>query len=166
MFYFPDPFNKPYPCAVLICHVDDFMLTYNDNFPFDELLKAFKWGHHQHAEVGKEFTYKGKEFALVEENGQHLLKVIQKTFIESMQKGQLPNGIDKTQKLTNLDWPEFRSITGCLQWLSSQTRLDVASTVSLMNHGGDTTYDHLRTLYKSLEFLKLQTWGSSFTQFH
>jgi hypothetical protein len=72
-----------------------------------------------------------------------------------MQKGKLPRGIDKTQKLTNLDWPEFRSITGCLQWLSSQTRLDVASTVSLMNHGSDTTYDHLGTLYKALEFLKL-----------
>ena len=155
MFYFPDPYNKPYPCAVLICHVDDFMLTYNDNFPFDELLKAFKWGHHQHAEVGKEFTYKGKEFALIQENGQYLLKVTQKGFIESMQKGKLPRGTDKTQKLTNLDWPEFRSITGCLQWLSSQTRLDVASTVSLMNHGSDTTYDHLGTLYKALEFLKL-----------
>ena len=82
MFYFPDPYNKPYPCAVLICHVDDFMLTYNDNFPFDELLKAFKWGHHQHAEVGKEFTYKGKEFALIQENGQYLLKVTQKVLLK------------------------------------------------------------------------------------
>eukprot|EP00435_Cladocopium_sp_Y103_P065211 s670_g27.t1 len=154
MFYFPDPLNKPYPCAVLICHVDDFLMTYNDNFPFEKLLSAFKWGNHQHAEVGKEFTYKGKEFALVQENGQYLLKVTQKAFIESMQKGKLPRGIDKSQKLSNADWPEFRSITGCMQWLSSQTRLDVASTVSLMNHGSETTYEHLGTLYKSLEVLK------------
>ena len=154
MFYFPDPFNKPFPCAVLICHVDDFLMTYNENFPFNELLNAFKWGSHQHAEVGKEFTYKGKEFALIQGEGKYVLKITQRAFIESMQKGKLPKGIDKSQKLSNLDWPEFRSITGCMQWLSSQSRLDIASTVSLMNHGSDATYEHLGTLYKSLEFLK------------
>ena len=56
LFYYPYPFNPPYPCAILVCHVDDFLMTYNQNFPFEELLKSFKWGSHQHAEVGKSFT--------------------------------------------------------------------------------------------------------------
>lgn len=83
-----------------------------------------------------------------------MLKITQKGFIESMSLGKIPKGVDKNKKLSSTDWPEFRSITGCLQWLSSQTRLDVASTVSLMNHGGDTTYGHLENLYKARKFLK------------
>ena len=52
------------------------------------------------------------------------------------------------------DWPGFRSLSGCLQWLAGQCRLDIASTVSLSNAGNDVTYGNLQGLYEALQFVK------------
>ena len=52
------------------------------------------------------------------------------------------------------DWPGFRSLSGCLQWLAGQCRLDIASTVSLSNAGSDVTYGNLQGLYEALQFVK------------
>ena len=52
------------------------------------------------------------------------------------------------------DWPGFRSLSGCLQWLAGQCRLDIASTVSLSNAGNDVTYGNLQGLYEAQQFVK------------
>ena len=57
-------------------------------------------------------------------------------------------------KISDEHWPEFRSVSGCLQWLAGQCRLDLASAVSLSNRGSETTYADLDALNQTLDFAK------------
>ena len=49
---------------------------------------------------------------------------------------------------------EFRSIAGCLQWISGQTRPELAAVNSLANHGSKTTLADLRDLYQAVDFAR------------
>ena len=154
MFYYPDPLNPPAPSAVLICYVDDFLITFNDSFPFDQFLNAFKWGAEQVLEIGKPLIFKGKELHLERTGDIQTLRIVQETFIESLESGHIGSRYKKTDVLAAHHWPEFRSISGCLQWLSGQSRLDIASAISLSNRGQETTYADLDCLYQQLEHVK------------
>ena len=81
--------------------------------------------------------------------------VTQEAFIDGMDTGSLPKGRAKLgEKLTPDEWREFRSISGSLQWLASQTRPEVSPVVSLSNRGAETSYTDLRRLYETVDYLK------------
>lgn len=154
LFYFEDPLNPPSPCAILLCYVDDFLLTYNERFDFEKFVSTFTWGSKKHLTENDSITFKGKEIALLQDGNQKVLKITQKEFIESLDMGKVSTKRRKDEQLGPEDWPEFRSLSGCLQWLAGQCRLDIASTVSLSNAGADTTYGNLQDLYDALQFVK------------
>ena len=155
LFWFPDPHNAPAPCALLICYVDDFLLTHNSSFPFEKFQASFKWGSQQYAQPGAPLTFKGKEIHIChDEKNELYVKITQTTFINSLDKGmKIPKG-KMSAKISDEHWPEFRSVSGCLQWLAGQCRLDLASAVSLSNRGSETTYADLDALNQTLDFAK------------
>ena len=51
------------------------------------------------------------------------------------------------------DLGEFRSVSGCLQWLAGQTRPDVAAVVSLCSKGAKSTYEDLQNMYAAVDHL-------------
>ena len=57
------------------------------------------------------------------------------------------------QMLDDKDLGEFRSVSGCLQWLAGQTRPDVAAVVSLCSKGAKSTYEDLQNMYSAVEHL-------------
>ena len=155
LFWFPDPHNAPAPCALLICYVDDFLLTHNSSFPFEKFQASFKWGSQQYAQPEAPLTFKGKEIHICHDGKNELyVKITQTTFINSLDKGmKIPKG-KMNAKISDEHWPEFRSVSGCLQWLAGQCRLDLASAVSLSNRGSETTYADLDALNQTLDFAK------------
>ena len=154
MFWYPDPDNAPCPAAVLICYVDDFLITFNTSFPFQQFVDSFKWGSQQFLEQGPPLVFKGKEIHLEQTGDVQTLRIVQETFITNLEMGQVGKKQNKAEVLASHVWPEFRSISGCLQWLSGQTRLDISSAVSLSNRGQETTYADLDCLYKTLQHVK------------
>ena len=155
LFWFPDPHNAPAPCALLICYVDDFLLTHNSSFPFEKFQASFKWGSQQYAQPEAPLTFKSKEIHICHDGKNELyVKITQTTFINSLDKGmKIPKG-KMNAKISDEHWPEFRSVSGCLQWLAGQCRLDLASAVSLSNRGSETTYADLDALNQTLDFAK------------
>ena len=155
MFWFPDPHNEPAPCAILICYVDDFLLTHNSHFPFEKFQSSFKWGSQQYAKPGAPLMFKGKEIQVChDEHGELYVKITQTAFIQSLERGLKIPKAKMSTKISDSDWPELRSISGCLQWLAGQCRLDLASAVSLSNRGQETTYGDLEILNQALDFAK------------
>ena len=154
LFIFPDPGNPPYPCALLVVYVDDFLITYNDRFPFNTFLNAFKWGAQESVEFDKDYTFKGKEIRVEREGDTAVLKITQKAFINGLTAGTVSSRNRKEQPIQGADWSEFRSVSGCLQWLSGQCRLDISAAVSLSNRGSETTYSDLDCLYEALSHVK------------
>ena len=99
-------------------------------------------------------VYRGKEIHLLEENGRFKYKVAQTSFIEAMESGKLPKGRTKLdEKLSPDEWKEFRSVSGSLQWLASQTRPELGPVVSLSNRGQETTYVDLKRLYDITDYV-------------
>lgn len=155
LFWFPDPHNAPSPCALLVCYVDDFLLTHNEHFPFKKFQASFKWGSQQYACPGEPIIFKGKEIHVCHDEKKELyVKITQTTFINGLNEGMKVNKAKRNARISDEDWPEFRSISGCLQWLAGQTRPDLASAVSLSNKGLETTYADLEALNQTLDFAK------------
>ncbi|CAE7840841.1 RE2 [Symbiodinium necroappetens] len=139
--------------STIIVYVDDFLGAYRSDYNLDEVKEAFKWGSLQDFEVGKAVTFKGKQITLKQKaNGRHYLHVCQKEFIGGMTSGKVPRGADLSSTLTAEQRAEFRSVTGCLQWVSGQSRPELSAVNSLSNHGGATTLADLKALYEAVNF--------------
>ena len=118
------------------------------------LRAQFLWGNNQHLTLEENVTYKGKEINLIKDSdGELYIKLTQRSFIQNLKTGKVPRG-KKDELLDEASWPEFRSVTGCLQWIASQTRPEVASCVSLSNKGKETTYGNLQDMYECIDYLK------------
>ena len=73
-----------------------------------------------------------------------------------MTSGTIPKGRSKDdEKLTAEEWKEFRSVSGSLQWVASQSRPEVGPVVSLSNKGQLTSFHDLKRLYETVDYLKL-----------
>ena len=153
LFYFVSPTGKL--LALMIVHVDDFMCAYHELFDVSILEQMFTWGSVTIIDEDHPGVYRGKEIELINENGRFKYKVTQTSFIDGMDSGRLPRGRSKeSEKLTPDEWKEFRSVSGSLQWLSSQTRPELGPVVSLSNRGSETTFHDLRRLYETVEYVK------------
>ena len=143
--------------SVILVYVDDFLGTHRSDYDFSEVKESFTWGSLEFLEVNKPITFKGKEVELFAKNGnseRFQLRLTQKAFLDGLVQGKLPKGIDLEEKLDKEHKEEFRSVAGCLQWLSSQTRPELSPFISLSNKGELTTYGDLKTLFLVLDFAK------------
>ncbi|CAE7834550.1 RE1 [Symbiodinium sp. CCMP2592] len=141
--------------SLIIVYVDDFLGTYREDYDVTEVHKAFKWGALHDFKLNEALTFKGKQLTLKENAaGRIYLHVCQRDFLDSMSAGRVPKGADLTSFLTADQKAEFRSVAGSLQWLSGQTRPELAAVNSLSNHGAETTVGDLKTLFEALDFAK------------
>ena len=141
--------------SVIIVYVDDFIGAYREDYDNTEVTQAFRWGVLQEFALNKTVTFKGKQLTLKEKPGGRVyLHVCQKELIEGMSPGKIPRGSDLDQLLNDDQKAEFRSIAGCLQWISGQTRPELAAVNSLANHGSKTTLADLRDLYQAVDFAR------------
>ena len=144
-----------FTCAVLVVYVDDFLLTHDPSFPFQRFVEAFTWGSQGYVTPGSPVTFKGKEVEIsVDASGETILSITQKSFIDALERGIPVKKADRSKVLEEHQWPEYRSISGCLQWLAGQSRVDIASTVSLSNKGAETTGAELELLNDTLLYVK------------
>ena len=56
--------------------------------------------------------------------------------VTGMASGKIPRGSNLEEPLTQAQRAEFRSVTGCLQWVAGQSRPELSAVNSLSNHGG------------------------------
>ena len=139
--------------SIIIVYVDDFLGAYRSDYDIAEVHGAFKWGALQNFEVGKTVTFKGKQLTLKRRaDGRHFLHVSQKEFIGGMASGKIPRGCNLDEPLSPELRAEFRSVTGCLQWVAGQSRPELSAVNSLSNHGGSTTIGNLKSLYEAVDF--------------
>ena len=145
--------------SLCIVYVDDFLLACSTKYDKEELLSQFTWGSRNNLTVSTPFVFKGKELSLHEVNTasgkRYHLHVTQTEFIKATPAGKLARGrAQEPTPLTATERAEFKSVTGSIQWLSSQTRPDLAAAVSLANRGKETTTADLATLYSAINYAK------------
>ena len=142
-------------CALIVVYVDDFFGIYRVDFDNSKVECAFKWGSFSNFEVNKTLTFKGKQLTLRQKtNGRHYLEVNQAEFIDGLETSKIPRGSDLASKLSAAQRAEFRSITGSLQWLCSQSRPELSAANSLANKGEATTVGDLKSLLEALDYAK------------
>ena len=83
------------------------------------------------------------------------MKISMHKFIETVEPYKISRGrVAKDPALTDQERRDFRSVSGCLQWLGSQARPELCPAVSLSNHGLETEIGHLKTLYETVDYVK------------
>ena len=100
--------------------------------------------------------FKGKELALKRNSqGWAILTITMEKFINGLDQGAVTRGrLTEDPLLTEAEKREYRSVSGCLQWASTQCRPEIAPAISLSNQGHDTTITSLKNLYEALSYLK------------
>ena len=108
--------------------------------------------------------FKGKEIRLKfdEARSEYYLSFTQTKFIEALEVPKIKGKGEET--LQPADLPDYRSVSGSLQWVSGQTRPDVAATISLCSKGSKATYKDLGLMCDAIKFLK-QTKDEGFNMY-
>ena len=137
-------------------NVDDFIGVHRQDYCVDELHSKFKWGSLSSLKLNEPATFKGKELTLqLNEEGRYVMRVTMKKFINGLDSGSLPRGrLQADPDLSPSEQKELRSVSGCLQWAATQTRPEIAATVSLTAHGAEAKIQDLKNLYSTIGFLK------------
>ena len=140
--------------CLAICYVDDFLLTHNSKFDRQPVLKLFSWGSQDELTLDNNLEFKGKEIRLKfdEARSEYYLSFTQTKFIEALEVPKIKGKGEET--LQPADLPDYRSVSGSLQWVSGQTRPDVAATISLCSKGSKATYKDLGLMCDAIKFLK------------
>ncbi|CAK9109800.1 unnamed protein product, partial [Durusdinium trenchii] len=141
--------------SMILVYVDDFLGVFRSDYNIQEVKDAFAWGS-LHDLANKVVTFKGKELHLHQlENKRWKLKITMAKFINGLDSAKLPRGrTSSPPELTPLEHREFRSVSGCLQWASTQCRPEIGAVVSLSNQGKETTCHNLKDLYDAMSYLK------------
>ena len=141
--------------SMILVYVDDFIGVYRSGYPIEEVKNAFAWGSFH--DLSKQVvTFKGKELHLHQlANKRWKLKITMSKFLNGLTPAKLPKGrTSSPPELTPTEQREFRSVSGCLQWASTQCRPEIGAAVSLSNQGNETTCHNLKDLYEAMSFLK------------
>ena len=134
--------------SIILVYVDDFLGLFRDDYDLGEIHALFRWGAITHFEEGKPVTFKGKELTIVKTRDRFQLKITMTSFINSLDVGVIKKGrLQQNPALTPEEQKELRSVSGCLQWISTQCRPEVSAIVSLTGHGAEATITDLRNLY-------------------
>eukprot|EP00971_Amphidinium_carterae_P212051 4207657-Amphidinium_carterae.1 len=136
--------------AIAVIHVDDLLLVHCPHFKQLGMVKqAFTWGSWTShcADRPGTLVFLGKEIQV----DSNFVLLHQATFTKETKltsttvRGQ-PDEILEGTALT-----EFRSLVGCLQWLSGGSRADLSAPTSLMQTGSPTRAQ-LRGLQQTVQF--------------
>ena len=141
--------------SAILVYVDDFIGVYHPDYDINQVHDLFKWGELKNIQPDVPVTFKGKELCIKKnESGACELKITMQAFTDNLQLGKVSRGRDLTDLLNDDERQEFRSVTGCLQWMANQARLEVSPAVSLCNKGHMTTVGDLKALYEAMSFTK------------
>ena len=142
--------------AMLIVHVDDFLMCYSSTFDIEIMEKMFKWGSITRVKEGEPGEYRGKEITCMkDQKGKRVLKISQENFVKNLSYGRIKKGRLAGENLLHPDeWREMRSAAGCLQWLGGQCRPDVAAVASVANRGSETTVQDLKKVHEAIAAVK------------
>ena len=142
--------------SIVLVYVDDFIGAHRQDYCIEELHSKFKWGSLSNLKLNEPATFKGKELTLqLNDEGRYVMKVTMKKFINGLDSGSLPRGrLQGKLELSPSEQKELRSVSGCLQWAATQTRPEIAATVSLTAHGAEAKIQDLKNLYSTIGFLK------------
>ena len=142
--------------SMILVYVDDFIGVFRADYNFDEVYNQFKWGALDYLKVGTPVTFKGKDLLLSQSEDKRVtMKISMAKFISSLDKGIIPRGrLQKDPQLSATEQKELRSVSGCLQWLATQSRPEIAPIVSLTGHGASATVHDLKALYQTIDYLK------------
>eukprot|EP00435_Cladocopium_sp_Y103_P005736 s3811_g1.t2 len=132
------------------------MATYSSSFDISILQNLFEWGSVTILDENIPGEYRGKEISMIKtDEGRIHYKVTQKSFIRNLKEGKLRSGRLKSDDLLEPEEvKEFRSVSGCIQWLGGQCRPELASTSSLCNRGSETRTSDLHKLHEALKYAK------------
>lgn len=137
--------------AMIITHVDDLMIASSGTPGIEEKLQHLRsrspFGEWDHVESKGVVSYCGKEVTVANDQGEKVLKVKQSNFIEGRLSGIPLSNARKREPMAQVSEEEksdFRSTLGCLQWIATQTRVDVCFEVNqLQKRIGDLRVDDL-----------------------
>ena len=116
---------------MMIVYVDDFLVTCAQDYDKTELTDLFEWGSQKELLLSEPLDFKGKEFTLQKKGKDFVLKVTQSKFLNTTPSPdtKILRGRHE-EPLTAQDRSEFKSVTGSLRWLASQSRPELAAWVS------------------------------------
>ena len=141
--------------SIILVYVDDFIGLFRSDYDLGEIHALFRWGAVTYFEENKPVTFKGKELTMIKRDGRFQLKITMTSFIDSLDVGVIKKGrLQQNPALTLDEQKELRSVSGCLQWVSTQCRPEVSAIVSLTGHGAEATITDLRNLYAIIKYLK------------
>eukprot|EP00435_Cladocopium_sp_Y103_P069341 s209_g33.t1 len=141
--------------SIILVYVDDFIGLFRSDYDLGEIHALFRWGSITYFEENKPVTFKGKELTMIKRGDRFQLKITMTSFINSLGVGTIRKGrLQQDQALTPDEQKELRSVSGCLQWVSTQCRPEVSAVVSLTGHGSEATINDLRNLYAIIRYLK------------
>ena len=132
-----------------VFHVDDVLITWAPWFDIQKLRDSFEWGSWH--DDGQVMVYCGREIRVDHEHGH--VHVCQSTFAKSTDVRAVSRDRlrSEQQALTSEERTEFRSCTGSLQYLSSNTRPALAAGTSLVQKG-DLEISDLQEAYRLVEY--------------
>ena len=143
---------------VLGAHVDDLIGTGHPQEADEiltELRATFDFGAWADSRTDKVLEYGGKQLSFEDIDGQKVVCLSQKKFIQAASATVIPKWRMATPNspLTPSEHTELRSIGGSLHWMTGQTRPDLAAGTSL-HMAGQPTVDHLIQLNKLIKEAK------------
>ncbi|CAJ1354878.1 unnamed protein product [Effrenium voratum] len=145
--------DKPQLLALVLVYVDDFLVTHSELYALSHLTGMFTWGASQYLSEDQHLDFKGKELRLIKVKSDFVLKITQTKFIESITPGKPLRGRSPEECLKPTDMSEFRSLSGCLQWVAGQSRPDMSAVVSLSNRGAKSTVTDFKNLCDAVKEL-------------
>ena len=145
--------DKPQLLALVLVYVDDFLVTHSELYDLSHLTGMFTWGASQYLSEDQHLDFKGKELRLIKVKSDFVLKITQTKFIESITPGKPLRGRSPEECLKPTDMSEFRSLSGCLQWVAGQSRPDMSAVVSLSNRGAKSTVTDFKNLCDAVKEL-------------
>ena len=109
---------------MIMVYVDDFLGLHRQDYAIGEVHDAFRWGELSYLLEDEENTFKGKQLKIVKnDEGRYIMKISMHKFIETVEPYKISRGrLAKDPALTDQERRDFRSVSGCLQWLGSQAR--------------------------------------------
>ena len=110
--------------SMVLVYVDNFIGLRRADHDISELHRSFKWGSLAFFEENKAVTFKRKELTVFKnEDNRYVMSITMKKFIDGLDAAKLHRGrLQGDPALTLAEQKELRSVTGCLQWLATQSR--------------------------------------------
>ena len=116
--------------SIILVYVDDFIGLFRSDYDLNEIHALFRWGAFTYFEENKPVTFKGKELTMIKKGDRFQLKITMASFINSLDVGTIKKGrLQQNPALTPDEQKELRSVSGCLQWVSTQCRPEVSAIV-------------------------------------